>query len=89
MNEARHIVLELNNQIKVITGKGKIKNVPKDQLNSFLPTEWRDLIPKQEKSNIQLASNINQDQTAYLVKKFALIRMQFETEAKRLQNIQK
>ena len=50
--------------------------------------EWQDLISKQEKSNIQLASNINRDQTAYLVKKFALMKKQFDTESKRLHNIQ-
>ena len=41
--------------IDAITGKNKTNAAEKDQLNSFLPTEWRDLIPKQEKSNIQLA----------------------------------
>ena len=88
VNEAKRMVKELNSQIKALTGKNKIKNAPEKQLNSFLPPEWQDFIPKQEKSNIQLASNINHDQTAYLVKKFALMKRQFDTEAERLQNIQ-
>ena len=88
VNEAKRMVKELNSQIKALTGKSKIKKVPEEQLTSFLPPEWQDFIPKQEKSNIQLASNINKDQTAYLIKKFKLMRKQFETEAKRLHNIQ-
>lgn len=88
VNEAKRMVKELNSQIKALTGKSKIKKVPEEQLTSFLPPEWQDFIPKQEKSNIQLASNINKDQTAYLVKKFKLMKKQFDTEAERLHNIQ-